>query len=354
MLLFSKRTTTKPLTLFGLVVLVMLGGQSCTKDNTITPNVYEFQKPAHFPEPTYTFNNNELTEAGFKLGKKIFFDPILSRDSSISCGTCHSQATAFADQQLHGISVGIDNRLGIRNALPLFNLAFYKEFFWDGGVTHLDFVPLNAIASPFEMDEDIVVVLQKMRNSGEYTELFEEAFGTSTINTGLLMDALAQYMNRMVSANSKYDQFLDKKVTLTTQEQRGLQLFNANCESCHSGVLFTNQGYHNNGIDVVFPDSGRALISANPADIGKFRVPSLRNIDRTAPYMHSAKFFTLEDVLAHYASGVQSSATLDSRLIQPDGTLGIALSQQEQEDIIAFLKTLTDFEFINDPLFFQE
>jgi cytochrome c peroxidase len=327
----------------------------CIKDipNEAT-NPYFFEKPVGFPEPTYTFYNNELTEDGFKLGKKLFFDPMLSIDGTVSCGSCHIQSTAFADQQLHHISVGVQNRVGIRNALPLFNLAFYKEFFWDGGVTHLDFVPINAIESPFEMDETLLGVLEKLRLSKEYPALYEKAFGTTTINTGLTMDALAQFMNRMISANSKYDQSLKGEVELTEKEQRGLQLFNEHCENCHSGILFTNQEYHNNGISTVFPDSGRALISANNMDIGKFRVPSLRNIDRTSPYMHNAKFQTLEEVLEHYANGVQQSATVDSRLILPNGTLGIPLNPQQQADIIAFLKTLTDFDFINDPLFFKD
>lgn len=331
----------------------LIGLTSCQPDTQVLDNPYRFEQPEHFPVATYTFHNNELSKEGFELGKKLFFDPILSIDSTVSCGTCHNQSLAFADQPLHHISVGVDNKVGTRNALPLHNLAFYKEFFWDGGVTHLDFVPINAIESPVEMNETITNAVQKVGNSSKYQQLFYEAFGSTEVSTGLMMDALAQFMLLMVSDNSKYDQHLRGTAQLTTAEARGLALVETHCQDCHSGTLFTNQGYHNNGINATFDDLGRALISANPADEGKFRVPSLRNVGVTMPYMHNAKFNTLEEVLQHYTSGVQSSATLDPLLIQSNGNLGIPLNTQEQADVIAFLHTLTDYEYLNNPLFFQ-
>jgi cytochrome c peroxidase len=317
-------------------------------------NPYEFVAPSNFPEPTYTFYNNELTEEGFKLGRKLFFDPILSIDGSISCSSCHDQSLAFADDPLHPVSIGIDGLVGTRNAPGLANLAFMKEFFWDGGVTHLDFVPINAIESPVEMGEDIVAVVAKIKNHSEYPALFEAAFNTTEINMPLLMDALAQFMLLMVSNNSKYDAYLKGTASLTTQELKGLKLFDQKCESCHSGILFTNQGYFNNGIDSVFSDSGRAIISANPLDIGKFRVPSLRNISLTTPYMHNAKFRSLEAVLNHYDNAVLPSNTLAPSLIQANGALGIPLSREEKEAIIVFLETLTDYELLNNSIFFKD
>lgn len=315
---------------------------------------YEFVAPSNFPEPTYTFYNNAVTEEGFKLGRKIFFDPILSIDGSISCSSCHNQTFAFADLPQHPFSVGIDGLVGTRNAPALANLAFMKEFFWDGGVTHLDFVPINAIESPVEMGEEIIAVVAKIKNDSEYPALFEAAFNTTEINMPLLMDALAQYMLLMVSNNSKYDAYLKGEETLTTKELKGLQLFDQKCESCHSGILFTNQDYFNNGIDSVFSDSGRATISANSLDIGKFKVPTLRNISLTAPYMHNAKFNTLKEVLDHYDHGVLASSTLASSLIQANGDLGIPLSIEEKEAILAFLETLTDYELLNNSIFFKD
>lgn len=345
-----------------LLLLVMVGSLglifyfTACKENALLSkeHIYEFRVPSNFPEPTYTFYNNTITENGFKLGRKIFFDPILSIDGSISCGSCHHQSFAFADIPSHAVSLGIDDLEGKRNTPSLANLAFMKEFFWDGGVSHLDFVPMNAIESPFEMGEDIVAVIAKIKNHPEYPALFEAAFNTTEINMPLLMDALAQFMLMMISNNSKYDAYLRGEERLTDQELKGLQLFNEKCESCHSGILFTNQAYFNNGIDSVFPDSGRAVISANPLDIGKFKVPTLRNIRVTAPYMHNARFTTLEDVLEHYDNGVVHSNTLANALVQPNGNLGIELSAEDKKAIIAFLGTLTDYEFLNNPIFFRD
>lgn len=317
-------------------------------------NPYEFIAPSNFPEPTYTFYNNSITEEGFKLGRKIFFDPILSIDGSISCSSCHHQEFAFADSPQSPFSIGVDGLVGRRNAPALANLAFMNEFFWDGGVTHLDFVPINAIESPVEMSEDIARVVAKIKNDAEYPALFEAAFKTTEINMPLLMDALAQYMLLMVSNNSKYDAYLKGEASLTAQELKGLQLFDQKCESCHAGILFTNQAYFNNGIDAVFSDSGRATISANPLDIGKFKVPTLRNVSLTAPYMHNAKFNTLEEVLNHYDNGLIRSNTLALSLIQANGDLGIPLSTEEKEAIIAFLETLTDYELLNNPIFLKD
>lgn len=341
------------LTLVVGCLYLMLHFTACQDENMLS-NPYEFVTPNNFPAPTYTFHNNPITKEGFKLGRKIFFDPILSIDGSVSCGSCHNQSLAFADIPLHRVSVGIDGLIGTRNAPGLANLAFMKEFFWDGGVTHLDFVPINAIESPVEMGEDIAAVVAKIKNDPEYPALFEAAFNTTEINMPLLMDALAQFMLLMISDNSKYDAYLKGQETLTDKELKGLQLFNEKCESCHSGILFTNQGYFNNGIDSIFLDSGRAVISANPLDIGKFKVPTLRNIRVTAPYMHDAKFATLEDVLEHYDNGVVSSNTLADALVQPNGNLGIELSAEDKEAIIAFLETLTDYEFLNNPIFFKD
>jgi len=324
---------------------------SCEVQEENPDNTYTFVKPANFPEPTYTFDNNPVTKEGFLLGRKLFFDPLLSKDGSVSCNNCHIQSTAFADSQQHPLSIGVDNRVGIRNSPSLANMAFMPEFFWDGGVTHLDFVAINAIEADFEMDETLANVVAKLNADSEYPALFKNAFGVEKVTSPYMLQALSQFLVMMVSANSKYDRYKrGEGETLTSDEAEGLQLFQAKCGSCHSGELFTDFSYRNNGISTTFSDEGRARISEFAGDIGKFRVPSLRNVALTAPYMHNAKFRTLEDVLRHYAEGVQPSTTLDASL-QKDGKLGIAMTQEEQQKIITFLRTLTDRDFRADQRF---
>lgn len=322
---------------------------SCKKDPAIEgPDLsYTFVKPNNFPEPTYTFENNPVTEEGFKLGRKLFYDPIMSRDGSVSCNNCHIQSLAFADAQQHPVSVGVDSRLGTRNAPALANLAFMKEFFWDGGVTHLDFVPPNAIEADFEMDETLGNVVSKLNSSEEYRQLFKAAFDIDTITSPYMLHAFSQFMLMMVSADSKYDKYVrGEGVTLTKEEEEGMELFDQKCGSCHSGELFSDFSYKNNGITDTFPDLGRGRITELSSDVGKFRVPSLRNVERTAPYMHNAQFWTLEDVVEHYRTDIVSSSTLD-----PSLNNGISMTDDEKSKIVAFLKTLTDHEFISDERF---
>jgi cytochrome c peroxidase len=343
---FSPFTMKKQLIISALALVSVVFG--CKKDETEQGPSYEFRKPENFPEPTYTFDNNPVTEAGFKLGKKLFFDPILSVDNTVSCNNCHNQSLAFADLPLHAFSKGVMDRQGTRNAPQLVNLAFMKEFFWDGGVTHLDFVPLTAIESEVEMDEEIENVISKLNNHADYPALFKAAFGTDEINTPLMLHALSQFTNLMVSNNAPYDKYLRGETALSEQELEGQRLFEQKCQSCHSGILFTDESYRNNGIDSVFTDIGRARITAFDGDIGKFRVPSLRNVGITRPYMHNAKFATLEEVLDHYSDGIIESPSLDPSLKN-----GIPMTAEEKAAIIAFLKTLTDKEFTQDERFFK-
>lgn len=315
---------------------------------------YEFKRPSNFPEPTYTFDNNPVTKDGFLLGRKLFFDPLLSRDGSVSCNNCHQQARAFADSDQHPVSVGIDDLLGIRNAPSLVNLAFFREFFWDGGVTHLDFVPLNAIESEVEMDEDLFTLVRKLNNDSEYPDLFKQAFGTEEITSPYMLHALSQFTNMMVSSNSAYDKYVrNEGQILSGTEMAGLELFNQKCSSCHSGELFTDFTYRNNGLDSEFNDTGRARITENRQDEGKFRVPSLRNVELTSPYMHDGRFKTLQAVLDHYSEHVVDSPILDPEL-KTSTALGIPMNEDEKSKIIAFLKTLTDREFISDSKFHNE
>lgn len=318
--------------------------------------VIRFQKPAHFPEPYYDFSQNPITTNGFLLGKKLFFDGILSRDGSIRCGSCHIPSSAFT-QHGHDLSHGIGDKLTLRNALPIMNLAWEKEFFWDGGVFHLDLFAIAPIEAENEMDEKISNVLEKLRKHPEYPGLFEKAFGTPEINLDRFLKALSQFQLMAVSANSKYDKYKRGELQLNEQELEGLQIFQQKCANCHKGELFTDHSYRNNGlplrvihlngVDTI--DTGRYRITLNPQDRFKFKVPSLRNVEITRPYMHDGRFRNLEQVLEHYSSGVQDSPTLDP-LLKQNGRLGIPLSQDEKQKLIAFLKTLTDEDFIKNPL----
>ncbi len=336
-------------------VLFSVGG--CDKKTGTEPPVSPevlLILPSNFPPPVQDMSNNPLTVKGVALGKKLFYDGILSRDGSIACGSCHIQASAFTHHS-HDVSHGIDDRLGRRNGLPVFNMLWQKNFFWDGGVHNLDMTPLNALENPVEMDEKLPNVLEKLNNNGVYKRDFKAAFNVETITTKEFMQALSQFMATMVSANSRHDKYVRKEAggTLTETEVQGKRLFEQKCAACHGTELFTDGSFRNNGVSteqMLRFDKGREEITLNADDRGKFRVPSLRNIEVTAPYMHRGQFRKLEQVLDYYASGVMDLPTLDP-LLKQNGQLGIAMSAGEKQQIIAFLKTLTDNEFLTNPKF---
>lgn len=329
------------------------GLMGCGVDEESVENPYAFEAPPNFPAATYTFQNNPITEEGFELGRRLFYDGALSRDGSVSCASCHQQHVAFADP-LHRLSIGVDERVGIRNAPAIQNVAFKKFFFWDGGVNHVDFVPIAAILNPLEMDETIASIVVKLQAEEKYKTRFRAAFKTDEINSQRMLHALAQFMALMVSANSRYDRYIrNEGEVLNAAELRGLTAFQQKCTGCHATDLFTNDDFRNNGLDATFEkDNGRERITEYSGDRGKFKVPSLRNVALTKPYMHDGRFKTLEEVLMHYQSGVKDSETLDP-ILRNNETLGIALSDQERSDILAFLLTLTDDSFIKDKRFSQ-
>jgi cytochrome c peroxidase len=335
-----------------LMSFLFIGLISCTGEEEALPDEqYIFEVPSNFPSPTYTFDNNPVTKRGFELGRALFYDPVLSRDSSVSCASCHVQAVAFADPQ-HALSRGVEEREGTRNAPQIANLAFQKELFWDGGITHLDFAPINAITNPLEMDETLANVVQKLNDHPQYPAQFEAAFGSDSVHSANMLHALSQFMVMMVSANSRYDQYVrNEGESLTEEELDGMQIFEEKCSTCHAGTLFNDGSYRNNGLDNDFSkDTGRGIITEVDTDQGKFKVPSLRNVALTKPYMHDGRFKTLEEVLDHYAGGVVASSTLDP-LLKNKNQLGIALTENEKQKIILFLETLTDREFTVNPLF---
>lgn len=306
-----------------------------------------FSFPEGWPSPLYNFEQNKLTEEGFRLGRKLFYEKRLSRDNTISCGSCHQQFAAFS-HSAHSVSHGIDGLLGTRNAPGLFNLNWHPTFMWDGGINHIEVQPLAPIANPVEMDEDFNNVITKLNDDEEYKLLFKEAFGDETINSERILKAIAQFQGMLLSANSKYDKYIQGKLSLSTSEINGLSIFRQKCNSCHKEPLFSDFSYRNNGLAIhnAYKDSGRAHISGASIDRYKFKVPSLRNIAVTAPYMHDGRFNSLMDCLDHYTSGIYQTENLDTLL-----TNGIVLTAQEKQDVIMFLQTLTDNNFLSDGRF---
>jgi cytochrome c peroxidase len=322
--------------LFSLIIIA-----ACRKTE-LENQVLAFAKPANFPTPTYDFTKNPLTTEGVALGKKLFYDPILSADNTISCGSCHQQQSAFAHQS-HDFSHGIKDKLGSRNAPSLQNLAWQTDFSWDGGIPHLDLFPFNPIENPVEMGEKVKNVLLKLENHAEYSNLFKKAFNSGGVTTERLMKALSQFQLQVVSGDSRYDQFVNGNQTaLNTDEKAGLELFKQHCASCHKAPLFTDNTFRNNGLQAIGNDFGRSAITLDTMDSRKFKVPTLRNIEKTAPYMHDGRIRKLEDVVEHYRTGIQSSKTLDNTLKTP-----IIMSENDKKNIVLFLKTLTDNVFLS-------
>lgn len=302
----------------------------------------ELEYPDHFPKPTYNFKNNPLSESKIELGRALFYDPVLSADHSISCASCHSPYNAFAHTD-HDLSHGIHDSIGTRNAPALFNLAWQKTFMWDGAINHLDMQALAPINHPSEMGEEISNVVRKLQKSSLYPKLFYQAFGDSLITGEFVLKALSQFQLSLVSTNSKYDQVKRGEAPFTLQEQNGYKLFQTNCNSCHTEPLFYNNKFSNNGlpIDSTLNDFGKWNITQQSSDSLLFKIPTLRNLSYTFPYMHDGRFRKLQEVLNHYTSGIHQSKTLAGALKNP-----LKLTSDEKVDLIAFLLTLNDKSFV--------
>ncbi len=306
--------------------------------------------PEGWPLPKYTFSVNTLSEEKFALGRALFYEPMLSADNSVSCGSCHQQFAAFANAD-HAVSHGINDLVGTRNSPGIFNLAWHPYFMHDGGINHIEVQPLGPITNTLEMGADINPVIVKLQASSRYRDLFKKAYGSDTVNTQKMFRAMAQFMGLMYSYNSKYDYYKrqENNETLSDAELRGYNLFISKCSSCHTEPLFSDFAFRNNGlpVNVFVKDSGRAHITGLPGDRYKFKTPSLRNIAKTAPYMHDGRFTTLQQCLDHYTNGVTNLTNLDP-LLQNNG---VQLSANDKQDIIAFLQTLTDYKFLGDKRF---
>ncbi|MCB2377850.1 cytochrome-c peroxidase [Hymenobacter sp. BT635] len=308
--------------------------------------------PSNFPAPVYGTDKNPPTRAAFELGRSLFYDVRLSRTGEVSCGSCHQQFAGFADAGRR-LSQGVAGRVGMRNAPALQNLRWKPDFFWDGGPKNIETMPLAPLTNPLEMDETLDNVLLKLNADADYQRRFAQVFGgSSPIDSYQFLRALAQFTASLTSANSRYDHYARREAgaVLSAPELRGLAVFRQKCGGCHAGELFTDESFRNNGLDRSFPlDSGRAQISRRRTDVGRFKVPSLRNVAVTAPYMHDGRFPTLGAVLDHYGQGMVESATVDGLLRQADGKLGIPLTAEERQQLLAFLATLTDETFLQNP-----
>lgn len=316
---------------------------------------YPFEISSIFPVPELP-RDNPLTVERVELGKKLFFDARISINNRQSCADCHSPAKAFTDGR--SIARGAEGALGQRNTMPLFNLAWKSEFFWDGRAKSIREQVLQPIQNPVEMHQSLSNLVTRLASADNYPSLFSAAFGTPEITAEKVSLALENYLLTLTSFGSKFDRVLRGADQFTPQERRGFELFSteydprrgqygADCFHCHGGPLFQSQAFANNGLDAVFEDPGREKVTGKASDLGKFAVPSLRNVALTGPYMHDGRFRTLDEVVEHYVSGVKRSATLDPNLAKhPDG--GLPLTPEDKKALVAFLKTLTDEKYLYD------
>lgn len=305
--------------------------------------------------------DNPLTEEGVALGRKLFYDKILSATNTMSCATCHRPENAFTDPRR--FSLGLNGEVGTRNSMPLFNLyganivnTSAHRFMWDGAHANMETQVIAPITNPIEMNQNLKELEQELRNHPEYPALFKQAFGIDSITIKYVTYAISQFERTLISGTSKFDKWKLGQAQLTESELRGMEIFGSedkgDCFHCHgntSSPFFTFFKFHNNGLDSVPKDAGLFLITNNPLDSGRFKTPTLRNLSYTAPYMHDGRFNTLEEVVEFYNSGVKYSKYTDEFLIKHKGGLG--LTEQEKADLIAFLKTLDDPEFVNNPKF---
>lgn len=325
---------------------------SCKPDPSITvkqnTDDVSFRIPEGWPTPFYNFENNAVSNERFYLGRKLFYDPRLSRDSTISCGSCHQAFAAFAHAD-HDLSHGVDGLLGIRNSPPIFNMNWHTSFFWDGGVNHLESQPISPIQNPVEMDETLPSIISKIQADEKYRQMFKDAWGSEEVTSQRIFKSLAQFMGLIVSDNSKYDQYKRGETILTSSELAGMKVYEENCASCHKAPLFTDFSFRSNGLPPTAQnDTGRIRITRSDTDRYRFKIPTLRNLAYTGPFMHDGRFRTLDEVLDHYATGIQQLSNLDPFLKN-----GIQLTAQQRSDLLAFLNTLNDEKLVSDTRFFE-
>lgn len=356
---------TKIISIFIIASLFLVMG-SCKKDKisySVTP--YNLEIPSHFPKMAIP-EDNPMTVEGVALGRKLFYEKKLSRDNSINCASCHSQENGFSDP--NKFSIGIDDQVGTRQSMALINMGWQQSFFWDGRVKTLEEQIFHPVRDPIEMDLDWSVAVDRLKSDVDYSNDFYRAFGVEEFDSTHVTKAIAQFLRTMISAKSKYDVMYkiyndlpltayDQSVEpeITVEEWAGYELFfsltGGDCLHCHDGPLAQVNVFSNNGISLEHNDMGRYIATGNPNDIGKFKVPTLRNIELTAPYMHDGRFQTLDDVVMHYSFGVQADSPNLDPMMEFAHQGGVNLDFQERQLLLTFLKTFTDWEFVNNPDF---
>jgi cytochrome c peroxidase len=314
----------------GVLSVVVISCKDVVNTNQLNTTPYDLVLPADFPD-MYIHPDNPLTVEGVELGRKLYYDSRLNTVGDKSCSGCHEQESAFTTEQ--------------SNALAHINLGWAKSFLWNGAVEGtMEDIMLFEVEDFFKADVD------SFNLDDDYKKWFKEAFGVDQITTKELSYALAQYERTKISANSKYDDFLAGLVSLTPEERRGWIFFNTekgDCFHCHGGRQLTDNLFHNNGLDSI-PEEGRMTVTGNALNKGEFKTPTLRNIELTAPYMHDARFQTLEEVVRFYSEGLKWSPTIDPLMKQVDSG-GVGFTESEILDMVAFLKTFTDTTFTNNP-----
>ncbi len=321
---------------------------------------YVFPELAYFPKMPQAAAN-PVTVEGVNLGRRLFYDPILSVDNKISCSGCHKQSAAFSDSP-NALSEGRNGVFSKRNAMPLFNLAWYPAFFWDGRASSIEEQVFHPVRSKDEMNLDWKIAAERLEQNKMYKPLFTDAFGNKKIDSVLISNAIAQFLRTLISYRSKYDLVAARKMNFTADEYEGFVLVNdqtkGDCLHCHmtdGDALATSLVFSNNGLDAItdpvkYNDIGRGAVTGKVTDNGKFIVPSLRNLAFTAPYMHDGRFKTLDEVVEFYSTGVHDCANIDSKMVSAKQG-GVRLTEKEKRQIVAFLLTLSDTSFVNDPAF---
>jgi len=329
-------------------LLIILVGASCRNEDEVRPSYIPalMEIPNGFPAVEFQ-EGNEFSMARWELGKKLFFDPVMSVDSTVSCASCHLPELAFSDNQ--AFSPGVENRPGTRNASPLFNVAYHPYFTREGGVPTLEFQVLVPIQEHNEFDYNIVLLGERLAQDSNYVNMAATAY-EQVPNPFVITRSLAVFERSLLSGYSPYDQYenYDISSAMSKAAIRGRNLFfsdQTKCSSCHGGFNFTNYAFENNGLYEVYPDEGRFRLTGEEVDRALFKVPSLRNIELTAPYMHDGSMTSLEEIIDHYQTGGKNHPNR-SELIQP-----LNLTDEEKADLVQFLKSLTDETFIINPLF---